>query len=129
MQKGLNILMYALMLVGVLVFVLAATETNMDGILYTSYAYFGVAILITLAGSVMGMARKPENTKNSIIGLVALIVVMGLSYAMSTGDDYALYDTTEGWSAWTDTLLYATLILSIGAIASWVYASVVKMFR
>lgn len=129
MQKGLNILMYALMVIGVIVFLLSVLGVNYDGVLYTSYAYSIAAILIALVGSVMGMARKPENTKNSIIGVVGLIVIFGLSYVLGTGDDFGLYDTTEGWSKWTDTLLYATYILSIGAIAVWVYASVVKIFR
>lgn len=88
-----------------------------------------VAILIFSIGQVIG---HPGAAKSVMIGVVGLVVVGGLSYALSTGTDangmFAKLGVSEGSSHMVGTGLYAFYILMALAVLSIIYVEITRLF-
>lgn len=122
--------MYALLLVGAIVFIMSLTGSY-DPILYISYILFGVTIVVSLLGSVAGMLAKPSSIKSTFIGVGVMALVFIVSYAMADGSDYTMYanDITESTSKLSEMSLISLYVLSAGAILSLVASWVIKITR
>lgn len=92
-----------------------------------------IAALAAIVFSVLNLFKDAAKAKNAIIGIVVLIAVIGVSYAISSGADYTEYkedfNVTEGLSRMVSTGLTAFFIFFLGAAASIVVTEVSKVFK
>ena len=122
-------LMYGLLVIGVIVLVISLGGSY-DAMLYTTYAYFGLTLLIGLGGAIAGIIAKPQAAKNIIISTVSMAVVLGIAYALADGSDSVNYeDVSEGAAKFSGMLIYSFYILMFGAVAAVVFSGVNKLIR
>lgn len=92
-----------------------------------------IAALAAIVFSILNLFKDMKKAKNALIGIVALILVFGISYAVSSGADYTQYkedfNVTEGLSRMVSTGLTAFFIFFLGAVASILVAEVSKAFK
>ena len=132
-------LMYVLLLVGAIVFVVALSADESDpssygaynAMIYTTYIYFGVCILLTLVSAVVNSIVKPETLKGSLIGIGSMAVVLLIGYGMASGEVLSYYpeDTTETAVKLSGGGLYALYILSGLAVLSIIFSNVWKIVK
>jgi hypothetical protein len=123
--------MYALIAVGVVLFVMSMTGSY-DPILYGSYVYFGIGIVIALAGAAMGIIANPKGVKQMGIGIAGMLVVLAISWGLADGSDYvnfAAWELSEGMSQFSGMLLYAIYIFSGLAVLTVGFSWVHKLTR
>lgn len=133
-----TIILFLLIAIGAVTFVMALqvdedlvdTYGYADPILYISYVFSFIGLLLWIGSTVSSMIAKPETIKGQLIGVGFLAVVVLISYALADSSDWEKYgNVTEGEVLMSDMLLYATYILSGLAIVSWAYGSVVKLIK
>lgn len=102
---------------------------------------FAIALLIIVASvavvfSVLSLLKKPEALKKSLIGIAALLVLLLISYGVSS--DTAVTDVTgqvlEGGEAgspsrWVSTGIWYTVLLGAGAIVAIVLGGVKSIVK
>ncbi|MBQ5451932.1 MAG: hypothetical protein IIU03_05260 [Bacteroidales bacterium] len=147
MHKILTIAKWALMLISVVLFALFFTNvvplSDMQSQIEngTTNMFLGWALVLlcvcavaAVAFPVVNMVANPKSAVKTIIALVVVAVIFGISYAMSSGalDSMAptLVESDESTRLWSGAglnALYITLTLTIVAvIASEVYAKIKK---
>lgn len=107
-----------------------------DLLLYWTYALFGVTVLATLffafKGFVGSFARNPKSAVMSVSGLVAFIAILGISYAIGSGEPIAGMNAdaqkfnTPGWLKLTDMWLYSTYILFTLSVLAALWGAINK---
>jgi hypothetical protein len=120
--------MFILIVISAILFIVSMTG-SVDPILYGSYVYFGIGLVVTAVGAVAGLITNPSGIKEMLIGVVAMVVVLGISYGLADGSDYVNYEyanLSEGMSRFSGMLLYAIYILFGASVltvaASWIYS-------
>ena len=123
-----SIAMFVLIVISAILFIVSMSG-SVDPILYGSYIYFGLGLIVTLGGAVVGFMTNPGGIKEMVIGLVAMVVLFGISYGMADGSDYVKYEyanLSEAMSRFSGMLLYAIYILFgvsiLTVAASWIYS-------
>lgn len=108
-------------------------QTN--ALLYLMYALFGVAIAATLIAAIFqfGAALKdnPAGAIKSLLGLVLLVVVLVIAWAMGDGTPMEIrgYDGTDNVPFWlkiTDMFLYSIYILMFVTIVAIIASGIKK---
>lgn len=130
-DKISSIAMLILIILGIILFVMSITG-NVDPILYGSYVYFGIGLVVAIFGGVMGLMANPGSIKGMAIGIVGMLVVLGIAYGMADGSDYVNYEAlelSEGMSRFSGMLLYAIYILFGASIVTLVFARVYSLMR
>ncbi len=129
-DKIASISMIALIVVGVILFIMSMTG-NVDPILYGSYVYFGIGILVTIIASVVGLMANPSSIKGMLIGLVSMAVVLLLGYMLADGSDNSSFpvEISEGMSRFSGMLLYSIYILFGASVATLIFARVYSLMR
>ncbi len=96
-----------------------------------SYILLIVAILAALGGAVLQAVTNPGKLKGTLIGLVGMIVVLGLSYVLadSTVEPYYTGNISETTSRLSGAGLYAFYILFVLAVLSIAYSSVSRLLK
>ncbi len=113
----------------------ATTASLQDSLIgpFLSLSYVSVLIPAALAliFPIVHLLDNPKSAKGILIGVGALIVVVGLAYAISpsTVESSFPQGTTEGTSKWVSTGLNTFLFLSIIAVGSIVYTEVSRLFK
>ena len=106
-----------------------------DALLYLMYVLFGVAVAATVVAAVFqfGSALKdnPAGAIKSLLGLVLLVVVLGIAWAMGDGTPMVIkgYDGTDNvpfWLKLTDMFLYAIYILLFVTIVAIIGSGIKK---
>lgn len=122
--------MYVLIALGVIVFIMSFSGSY-DAMLFYMYILFGLGVLAAVASAFFTAAVKPENLKQTGIGIGAMLLVVIISYAMADDSVPAKYADTVSASAskWSGAGLYAFYILFIGAIASIVITRVLSIVK
>ncbi|MFT4755003.1 MAG: hypothetical protein ACI85Q_002567 [Salibacteraceae bacterium] len=122
--------MLILIILGIILFIMSMTGT-VDPILYGSYVYFGIGVVVTIMASVMGIMANPSTIKGMVIGIAGMVIVLGLGYALADGSDSASFPVgiSEGMSRFSGMLLYATYILFGASIATLIFARVYSLMR
>lgn len=130
-EKVSKIVMVVFLLGGAIAFLAGMFGGSYDLMIYLSYFYTAVALLGALAGAVMGALAKPESIKGSAVGIVAMLVVVGISYALADGEVMMKYPegTTESAVRWSGAGLYVMYILTILSVLSIVYSGVAKFLN
>ena len=105
-----------------------------DNIIYWMYALLGVSTLSALVFPILSMAGNPKSAKNTVIGLVALFVVIGLAYVLASGaiptfHNVEKFNLTESMSRNVGTMLYTTYLLGGIAIVGIIFTSISKSFK
>lgn len=123
--------MYALIAIGIVLFVMSMSGSY-DPILYGSYVYFGIGIVVALLGAVAGIIANPKGIKEMGIGIAVLAIVLAISWGLADGSDYVNYESlnlSEGMSQFSGMLLYAIYIFSGLAVISVGFSWVHKLTR
>lgn len=106
-----------------------------DALLYLMYVLFGVAIAATVIAAIFqfGAALKdnPAGAIKSLLGLVLLVVVMVVAWAMGSGTPMNIpgYDGTDNVPFWlkiTDMFLYSIYILLFVTVVAIIVSGIKK---
>jgi hypothetical protein len=113
---------------------LFAFDIVTEGMLITwCYILLGIAAVTAVVFPLITMAKNPAGAKNALIGVVVLVVICGVGYAMAGNEVHIDYEgillADEGTSQLSEAALIAFYILGAGAIGSIVFAEVSKMFK
>lgn len=154
--KFIKYLSYVLLLggVGVFVYFLVASLTNtapftdipvgVDNVtqgsaqgtsvmLIYTYILFAIALLVTIIFPLINIIKNPKGSMRALIGLLAMIVVLGISYLFSS--DAPVVNSAGGYFTntfalkLTDTGLYAAYIALIGAFAAILFGELKNAFK
>lgn len=111
--------------------------TTLDIFTIGTYIIAGLTLLLVLIFSVSNMFIKPKAAKNALIGIGALVIIIIVSYLLSTPDidPKFVLDIAEN-TVVTDALsqqvgagLIATYILAGLSVLAIIYASVSKLIK
>lgn len=141
MNKVINIIKIVFGVIGAILFVRilnsgddaieadAALQTSvLAPFMYVSYIILGITILAVLAFSVKALFSG--NVKKTIISLGAFILIIVISYGVSSGTEVALRDgdiLSETGSRWVSAGLVAFYILAALAVLAMLLSSVRKI--
>ena len=107
----------------------------MRALLYLMYALFGIAIAATVIAAVFqfGAALKdnPASAIKSLLGLVLLVVVLIIAWAMGSGTPMNIpgYEGTDNvyfWLKLTDMFLYSIYILLFVTVVAIIVSGIKK---
>lgn len=107
----------------------------MDTIDIALYAAYILTIIAAVASVVLPLIQSlsdPASLAKSGVGLVALLVVFGIGYALSGNEvlpSYVEFGVDEGLSKFIGGSLTMMYILTIGAIAGIVFTEVTKQLK
>ena len=109
-----------------------------DALIYWMYILFGIAVIITIAAAiyqfVTGFIDSPMTAIKSLLGLILIIVVLVISWAMGSDQPLVMpgYDGAENvpfWLKLTDMFLY-TIYIMMGAMILLIFGSgIAKKFK
>lgn len=131
--KILNISLYVLLGVSALLGVLFYLDSvSVDAIIYWCYFLFGIGAAAAIVLPLINLGKNPKGAKTAVIGLVSLLVVFIISYALA-GDEMlpkyeAFIDGPED-SKMVGMGLIAFYILAIGAIGAVAFSSISKLIK
>lgn len=100
-----------------------------------SYILTGLAVGLTIIFPVIQMVSNPKNAKKGLIGILALVVVLGIAYLFASDEVLGITNLELVKYDVPSTLKYAGMminsiyILAIIAIVSMVYSEVAKVFK
>lgn len=99
--------------------------------LYTlTLVIFAIAIIATLIAVFAGLAKNPSGLKSVGIGIVAFLVILGISYGVAEGTQVEMKDgdiLTANESKWVGAGLYMFYILAIIAVGAMITAGIKKI--
>lgn len=133
LSKILPIVLYVLLgisaLLGVL-FYFGAVDTEL--LMTWCYILMALATASAVVFPIIAMTKDPKAAKSALIGVGALVVVFGISYALA-GDEmtpkYAKFISTSEESKLVSTGLVAFYILAITAIVATISSAFMKIFK
>jgi hypothetical protein len=133
-NKLFKIIFTALLGISALLSVLFMVDVISEGLLITwCYILIGLATVSAVVFPILTMAKNPKNAKNALIGVVVLLVVCGIGYALAGSEPHLDLDgkvlADEASSKKSEAGLIAFYVLAFGAIGSIVFAEVSKMFK
>jgi hypothetical protein len=105
-----------------------------EGLLITwCYILFGIATVTAIVFPLITMAQNPKGAKNALIGVVALVVVIAIGYALAGSEESYTIDGKLLADASTSKLseagLIAFYIMGAVAIITIIYTEVSKMLK
>lgn len=133
-NKLFSIILISLLGLSALLSVLFAFDIVSEGLLINwCYLLLAAAVVLTLVFSVIGMAKNPKGAKSALVGVGVVVVICVVAYLMS-GDE--VHSNRAGdilanasISQLSGAGILATWVLLTGAILSWIFAEVSKMFK
>lgn len=109
-----------------------------DLLIYWMYILFGVTVAVTLVAAlyqlVTGFIDSPKTTLKSLLGVVLLVVIMIVSWAIGSGEPLVMpgYEGTENvpfWLKLTDMFLFTIYILMGITVLLIVGFGITKKFK
>ncbi|MEM7548533.1 MAG: hypothetical protein AAF363_02595 [Bacteroidota bacterium] len=103
-----------------------------DFMLYLGYALVGVAAIAAIILPLISSLSDPKSLAKSGVGLVALLIVFGVGYALSGSevtDTYAKFGVDEGQSKLIGGFLTMMYILIIVTSVGIIYTEITKIFK
>lgn len=133
-NKLYRIILIALLGLSAVLSVLFFVGAVSEGLLITwCYILFGIAALAAIVFPILNMVQNPKGAKNALIGVVALVVVFGLGYALAGSEEFFTHDgnllADAATSKKSEAGLIAFYIMGAAAIGAVVYAEVSKMLK
>ena len=93
------------------------------------YILLAVAVLTAVVFPIIQLAKNPKGAKGALVGIGALVVVVAISFALSSDSNPSKIEITAEAAKQVDTGLFAFYILAIVAIGALVYSEVAKLFK
>jgi hypothetical protein len=139
LRIGLIVLM-ALSALACLLFYVGGEDINGDPVftnLYIVWAYVltGLAVGITVIFPVFQMISNPKNAKKGLVGVLALGVVILVSFLASSGELLGIIDPelieydTPNTLKYAGTMLFTNYLLAGLAMIAMVYSEISKVFK
>jgi hypothetical protein len=133
-SKLFSIILVALLGLSALLSFLFMFDVVSEGLLITwCYILLAIAAVSAIVFPLITMAKNPKKAKNALIGVVALLIICGLGYAMSGAEEHINIDgdllADAATSKKSEAGLIAFYILAAGAIGSIIFAEVSKMLK
>lgn len=136
-MKHISIVRYVLMAVSVIVIVfgwlLAKDEASgVDLLLRWLYVILGLAVVCIVVFSIYALLQNPKSAVQSLIGLGAIVVVVGIAWALSSGETVVTPTNTytdPGLLKLADTSLYAMYVLLAGAVLAVLFGELRSFFK
>lgn len=133
-SKIFSIILYALLGVSALLSVLFFVDVVSEGILI-NWCYFllGIATLTAVIFPIIGMTQNPKSAKNALIGVVGLVAVIAIAYALAGGEEVynsnAIMLADSSTSKLSEAGLISFYILGAGAIGVIIFSEIAKIFK
>lgn len=109
-----------------------------DPLIYWIYVLMGVTIVVTLLAAIFqfvsSLMDSPKEAVKSLIGIIALVILLVVSWSMGSGDTLYLpsYDGTDNvpfWLKLTDMFLYSIYFM-MGALILLIFGfGIAKKFK
>ena len=116
-NKLFSTILIALLGLSAVLSILFFADVVSEGLLITwCYLLLAIAAVTAVVFPIITMAQNPKGAKNALIGVVGLVVVVGISYAVAG-------------SKQSETGLIAFYIMGAGAIGAVIFAEVSKMLK
>lgn len=133
-NKLFKFILVGLLGISAILSVLFMFDVVSEGLLITwCYVLLGLAAVSAIVFPLINMAQNPKKAKNALIGVVGLLIICGISYALSGSEVHMDIDGIELADAATSQKSEAGLItfyiLAAAAIGSIIFAEVSKMFK
>ncbi len=140
-MKHISIVRYVLMAASILVvlfgWILGPADPKVDGsgvdiLLAGLYVILGIAVVCIVVFSIFALLQNPKSAVQSLLGLGVILVILGISYAMSSGETVVTPTQTysdAGLLKLADTSLFAMYILLAGAILAVVLGELRGFFK
>lgn len=100
--------------------------------LYFMYALFFIAVLAALVLPLMNAIKSPGTFLKSLYGIIALVVVFVVAYAISGGDvkpNWAVLGINEGTSKLIGAGLIVFYVTILVAVIGLIYSEISKAFK
>ena len=134
MTKLGKYILYTLMAISI-VFVVAFfvnQDAVLDSFLYYAYILFGVALLAVICLPLINLFGNPKGVKKILSSLLGVVVLVGVSYLLSSGDPIVNkpnLEASESVLKMTDTGLIMTYFLAAAAVLSIGVGGVLSIIR
>ena len=141
MKKALNILLGVLLLLTFVIVGYAAFaehpanpaeyDAAISTTLWWGYLLFAAAIASAILCAVVGMVKNPSGIKGTILSLVLIVVVVGVSYFIAAGHDVKIVDLqNNGFFGQGETVITETsvLVTYVAMAAAFVTAIVTEVW-
>ena len=128
-----KIIMYVLIGISVVFSALFFME-SIDESLFLNWSYIllGIATVAAIVFPIINIVQNPKKAKMVIAGIVGLAVVLGISYAMASGQEIKLGEDniiSASTVKMVDAGLIMTYILGGLSVAAAIFDGVSKMFK
>ncbi|MGJ5641737.1 hypothetical protein [Formosa sp. S-31] len=136
LHKILTIIVAILSVLGAIfaLMIMSGNNDMVDNMMYVTYVTLALILALVLVYVVVGLFKG--NIKKTLISVGAFLVILFISYAMSSGTDLDLtpfinkgMDVTESTSKYVGAGLYAFYALAFIAIGSMVMSSIKKILN
>ncbi len=97
--------------------------------LYVTYALLGITVLSILIFALLRIFSNPASAKSALIGIIALVVVVGISYALSSSDASMYKDVDEGTVKRVGTGLVTLYLLGSITILAVIYSQISRLLK
>lgn len=129
MQKKLSFIKIGLALLSVLMVLLFAFKIiSLDALISFSLGLLGLIIIASIGAAALNFAENPITGKNFLIGIVALLIIFGISYAVSSHEIDAETEQIIEGSKSAEAGIYTLYTLTVLAIGALLYSSVKRIF-
>lgn len=131
MKKALSLLLYGLLAISLILTVLVFVLPDNIGvgiILYWTYLLSALTILAVLVFPVINIIQNPKAAMKSLMALGAIVVVVGVTYALSSSVPVPLSGGTVYTNVFgikvTETSLFITYLAMVGAVVVTIYGEI-----
>lgn len=132
----LYVLLFVAALVGVMFYAgaLGAEKgAGANNLIVVGKIFLYLSVIVLVVAPIYTMIRNPKNLLKMVASVVALIVILGISYGIATNGLSALQLETYSITAETSRLvgmgLYATYIVLGLSIVTILYSAIVRIFK
>ncbi len=129
-----RIISIVLMLVGIIMWIMLAYDNENEGLIGTFVAYgkwiVVIGFVLAVLSFFMSLVVNPSSIKSVLIGLAAVVIIGGISYALADGTVLDSYkDVDETTSKLVSTGLNSFYIIGLLAVLSVVYSGVARILK
>jgi len=133
-KKLFSIILISLLGLSALLSILFAFSAISEGVLITwCYILLAIAAIAAIVFPIITMAQNPKKAKSALIGILALVVVCGIGYALAGSEEHIDLDgvllADASASKISEAGLIAFYVLAIGAIGTIIFSEVSKIFK